>query len=34
VRSNWLFDMDTHQQCALRRVNKPTPRGAQLVRAG
>jgi hypothetical protein len=27
------FDADTHRQCAARRVDKPTPRGALPVRA-
>jgi hypothetical protein len=34
VRSNRLFDTDTHPHCAARRVDKPTPCGAVPVRAG
>jgi hypothetical protein len=34
VRAERSFDKDAHRQCAARRLEKPTPRGALLVRAG
>jgi hypothetical protein len=34
MRSNRLFDTDTHWHCAAKRADEPTPCGAVPVRAG